>query len=368
MISNIIQAAFCQLDTVLISFGYLVHHFTEMSGTDADDVYGSKAIIESLEKRWLKTDQDVLIAAVILNPFYQQRLYRSSSSFHNLIDITSLITRLWSRIYGGQQPPLSFSAEIREYLESRGRYSQMNMALQMEVHDSAAESTRKGVYSAPNPINVYVILGFKDANETIFSAFAKYILDISANSASCERLFSAFRTILTRLRNRMLPKNMLNIAQLAAQSHNLPSNSQQQPSLYSSSNISGLIDPSIETGDDAASTHRSKNHFWTMIELHQQNAKCDDEFNVAPAPHTTTSFDQVSSHAGPTKITLSELFNLDDPSWAQVFGQQVQAGFNEELELHTLLDTDTAGGADGDGEVDEDIDISLDETTEQALL
>ena len=43
---------------------------------------------------------------------------------------------------------------------------------------------------------------------------ARRILSITANSASCERLFSVFGSILTKHRNRLLQQNMLNQAEL----------------------------------------------------------------------------------------------------------------------------------------------------------
>jgi len=45
-----------------------------------------------------------------------------------------------------------------------------------------------------------------------FLAFARRLLSISANSASCERLFSIFGNILTKLRNRTGNTTLLDLA------------------------------------------------------------------------------------------------------------------------------------------------------------
>jgi len=49
---------------------------------------------------------------------------------------------------------------------------------------------------------------------TLLSQFANRVLSITANSASCERLFSVFGNTLTKLRNRMGASTLANIAEL----------------------------------------------------------------------------------------------------------------------------------------------------------
>jgi len=66
--ANVIQSQFCRLDTVLLTFGLLIVTYQAM--TDPDDLPGCTAIINSLEKRWSKTDQEIFIATLIMNPFF----------------------------------------------------------------------------------------------------------------------------------------------------------------------------------------------------------------------------------------------------------------------------------------------------------
>ena len=47
-----------------------------------------------------------------------------------------------------------------------------------------------------------------------FMLFARRLLSVSANSASCERLFSVFGTILTKLRNRTGNTTLANLSEI----------------------------------------------------------------------------------------------------------------------------------------------------------
>ena len=77
--ANITQAAHCRLDTVLLTFGFLVVQYRAM--VKAEDLVGCAAILQSLEKRWLAADQDVFIATVIVNPLFQTTPFASGPRF-----------------------------------------------------------------------------------------------------------------------------------------------------------------------------------------------------------------------------------------------------------------------------------------------
>ena len=62
---------------------------------------------------------------------------------------------------------------------------------------------------------MYESISFPDQEPTPLKKLAWRIFSICANSASCERLFSKFGLILTRLRSRLGLKNLLNITELA---------------------------------------------------------------------------------------------------------------------------------------------------------
>jgi hypothetical protein len=118
--ANVIQASFCRLDTVLLTFGYLVMQYTQMMETDNTDSEGCHAIINSIEKRWGKADQELFIAAVLLNPYYWSVPF-SPLRFLSYAGIDVLLDRLWVRVF--RKPvPLEFNAHVREYLTNTGIY------------------------------------------------------------------------------------------------------------------------------------------------------------------------------------------------------------------------------------------------------
>ncbi|KAF8491218.1 hypothetical protein F5888DRAFT_1581643, partial [Russula emetica] len=66
--NNIAQSAHCRLDQVLLMFGLLVMKYTDLKLREPNDATACDAILNSLEMRWANADQDVFIAAVLLNP------------------------------------------------------------------------------------------------------------------------------------------------------------------------------------------------------------------------------------------------------------------------------------------------------------
>jgi len=119
---NFAQAAHCCLDEVLIILGYLTSKYLSLlqTATSTDDQIGLRAIVESLEKRWSKSDQMVFIAAVILNPLYKAKPFSQIRQF-TTAGITSLLSKLWQR-FQSTPVPESLRKEILDYLQDRGNY------------------------------------------------------------------------------------------------------------------------------------------------------------------------------------------------------------------------------------------------------
>lgn len=67
--ANITQATHCQLDTVLLTFGFLVARYRVMDSPE--DITGHTAISASFEKCWLAADRDIFIATVVANPLFR---------------------------------------------------------------------------------------------------------------------------------------------------------------------------------------------------------------------------------------------------------------------------------------------------------
>jgi len=115
--TNITWASFCRLDQVLLTFGHLVMQYKSM--TDPEDVVGCTAIIESIEACWATADQEIFMAAVILNPFYQSTL-----QFLTNARIQSLLTHLWEHFYHTVPPP-EFHKQTIGYLNRTGLFADL---------------------------------------------------------------------------------------------------------------------------------------------------------------------------------------------------------------------------------------------------
>src|ERR1700683_4825680 len=119
--ANITQASFCRLDTVLLTFGFLLMQYRQL--TDEEDFDAAAAITESLERRWAVADQQIFIAAVIVNPFYQGRPF-GQLFFLNNAGIHALLAHLWSHFYQTQPSP-DFHTKLMEYLTCSGHYANL---------------------------------------------------------------------------------------------------------------------------------------------------------------------------------------------------------------------------------------------------
>ncbi|KIK93785.1 hypothetical protein PAXRUDRAFT_144316, partial [Paxillus rubicundulus Ve08.2h10] len=72
-------------------------------------------------------------------------------------------------------------------------------------------STQK---TAPDPLAIYEDYCFAGQPPSPFIMLAKRILSVTANSASCEHLFSTFSATLTKLQNRLGTSTLQSLAEL----------------------------------------------------------------------------------------------------------------------------------------------------------
>ncbi|KAJ6587338.1 ribonuclease H-like domain-containing protein, partial [Mycena sp. CBHHK59/15] len=104
---NVVQSAFCSLDTVLLAFGLLYAKYKDGSGFYIDEEdSGVCAVLDSLEKRWKNAgrEQEVFIAAVLLNPYFKNSPF-SHLPILNRAGIDLTFERLWSRFFKQPAPP-----------------------------------------------------------------------------------------------------------------------------------------------------------------------------------------------------------------------------------------------------------------------
>lgn len=122
--TNISQAAHCRLDQVILIFGLLHMRYTKLKNESPEDQVACDAILNSLELRWSKADQDIFIAAVLLNPLHKAAPFAKMITF-STAGIYTLLCRLWTRFYKSA-PPAGLLGEMKDYFDNKGSYDFLN--------------------------------------------------------------------------------------------------------------------------------------------------------------------------------------------------------------------------------------------------
>ncbi|KAH9846789.1 hypothetical protein C2E23DRAFT_710903, partial [Lenzites betulinus] len=135
--ANMTQSNACRLDQVLITFGRLFQSFSELDSPDEDMI--KTAVLRSLQMRWDKADQDVFLAAAILNPFLKCRPFRALPLVFAPAAVHTLLERLWNRFYPSHEAPATFYNEVSQYLRETGDYINLSSTKQAIKKAAAAE-------------------------------------------------------------------------------------------------------------------------------------------------------------------------------------------------------------------------------------
>ena len=142
--ANVTQSAFCRLDEVLLTFGALTMQYKDLRANKNGDLVVCDAILHSLEKRWSNADQDVFIAAVILNPFFKHRPFKPLHRFRPA-SIYQLFLKLWTRFFPEEAAPIATLYEnVIDYMKETGDF----VALSSSVMACLDMSERKVIYFA----------------------------------------------------------------------------------------------------------------------------------------------------------------------------------------------------------------------------
>ncbi|TFK17854.1 hypothetical protein FA15DRAFT_548268, partial [Coprinopsis marcescibilis] len=210
--TNSLQSVSCRLDTVLVTFGFLLMQFTRIkSPANNPDWEEEKAacdrVINSLEKRWAKADQILFLAALILNPSYGFTLFDHSNAFLSQRRVINYLRVLWMRLFQ-HAAPAELETELMDYFKHEGIFCDLKSAIEFE--ENQARVMKRDI----NPMLIYESLRAPGAPDTHLMRLARHLFSAATNSASCERLFSAFGNLLTKLRNKLGLKNMKSIAEL----------------------------------------------------------------------------------------------------------------------------------------------------------
>ncbi|KAF8147856.1 ribonuclease H-like domain-containing protein, partial [Crassisporium funariophilum] len=202
--ANVTQSSHCRLDDVLITFATLEMEYKKL--TDPIECGVRDAVLASIERRWAKSDQDVFIAAIILNPFLKLAPLKRDPRLISMGSIMNLLSRLWTRFYSVPCPTELYE-ELRNYIGNHEVYQELPTVC------STLKATAASKNQSPDPLRAYediMIVGFEP---TPLIRLAIHILSICPNSASCERLFSTFGLILTKLRTRLGKKRVVDLAE-----------------------------------------------------------------------------------------------------------------------------------------------------------
>lgn len=126
--ANITQSTFCRIDEVLLTFGALTMEYKDLRDNRDGDEVACNAILNSLERRWANTDQDVFVAAVILNPFFKHTPFKPLPRFQPA-NIYNLFVVLWNRFFPGQPAPVTLYGNVLDYLRERGDFVTLNASV-----------------------------------------------------------------------------------------------------------------------------------------------------------------------------------------------------------------------------------------------
>lgn len=377
--ANVTQAAFCRLDTVLLTFGFLTMQYQQL--TDDGDHAASISIISSLEKRWAAADQDIFIATVIVNPFFQANPFGRHPKFV-VAGITELLGRLYTRFFL-EEPPYSFNVELRDYLTSAGQYSElrptciMHKAMaQKQVHPAFASShtgTHIILQDVPlEPLEVYRDLCFSSEPNSPFHRLAAHLLSVSANSATCERLFSVFGNTLTKLRNRMGTSTLSSIAELKMHVHNehhLNSTKKRMKRMFSTRSKTALEEPVLSTAAQPSGSQPgslASNEIMSSIDddldqsTHNPRPPGFRDFISDRPSAPIEDYELYDCHSSRGKMSLADLFNFGNQHWIGLYEECAKRSYEEELALYDLLNEDAAT-SDG-------MEVDVDETTADILI
>ncbi|KAI9442952.1 ribonuclease H-like domain-containing protein [Lactarius indigo] len=365
--ANVAQAAFCRLDQILLTFGSLSIYYREIMDQDPDNAIGCTAILNSIEKRWAKADQDIFIAAVLLNPFVKTAAFSPRVSFLTRAGVFTLLKRLYQRFFSITESPDQLSANINTlFTNIQDYFSEHGGDLAAYAGPIKDRAQANGV--SPDPVELYegMVPITAGSPPTPLFKLALHILSICPNSASCKRLFSVFGNTLTKLRNRLGKSTLTSLAELKMHIHDEHvrngDTKQRLKRFYgttsraspSSGQLESLLTPPLlddEAGDIAMDIDPV---------LQQLLDGETDDFN-----RITESFGRQSDYDNDDRdgqmpstisITIVDLFNHAEKNWISLHERSASRSLNEELELYELLNSDPAGVEGVDVEIDHALD------------
>jgi hypothetical protein len=117
------------MDQVLLTFGFLIMKYRDEKMNQ--DPVGRDAITKSIELRWSKSDQEVFISAVLVNPFYRMAPFAPLPIFSKA-HIRVLFTKLYHRFFN-VQPPTEFIEHTYDFLDGKGIFQGLEDQVKFEL-------------------------------------------------------------------------------------------------------------------------------------------------------------------------------------------------------------------------------------------
>lgn len=137
--TNAVQGSFVGLDTVLITFGYLLMRYQVMLDEPTllvRDSIGINAIITSINKRWKKADQEFFVACLLVNPLYPMSIYNSRNPFFIISSLRAFLCKLYCRLFRVNAAPVEFQDDVLNYLRREGKFANLKDDVDTEIRNA----------------------------------------------------------------------------------------------------------------------------------------------------------------------------------------------------------------------------------------
>ncbi|KAJ3497528.1 hypothetical protein NLJ89_g10338 [Agrocybe chaxingu] len=356
--ANVTQSAHCRLDKVLLTFAALSMEFKKMITEDPTNTPVCEAVLNSIELRWKKSDQDVFIAAVILNPFIKVAPFRRDPGIVSFASINNLLSHLWTRFFG-EAPPESLSDEIHAYFDGTPPFK----LLQGTCERLSTKAKKK--HESPDPIQVYQEINIPDVPPGPLTQLALHLLSICPNSASCERLFSHFGLILTKLRTRLTKKTLVNLAEykLHIRDEYLRDNTPrslrkrrfgvlaEKTKAVTGASTSGPLPstPTVPSGGDVIMAEVPTVEEDPVAEAASESDQLQPQSTTQAIQDISTQLismlddDDDADYVYPTGITIGGLFDFTSTHWVGSQRMSAVGSLEAEMEYYDILDLDAIG-------------------------
>jgi hypothetical protein len=241
----------------------------------------------------------------------------------------------------------------------------------------------------PDPRRYYFDTSVPGHTKPPLHRLALHLFAICPNSASCERLFSTFGLILTKLRTRLGTAKLMDLAELKMHIRDEYIRSGRKKELRTRAfgvwNEKGSSVSAEDGNISAALIHNTGSRAHTPADTDETFAPSEDSNDVAStsAEQSVHAVQRGFNHIEQTlqdlaigeasepvnidhrtstdsfSVPLRELFDFTNQNWVEVEKRSAVGSLNDEEELYDILDLDAPG--------EEALDYDLDSTFESLI-